>query len=93
MDAPMDSSNQYLRILGDRDPEVTKGSEGSLKFVYQSGTPMTRKTQRILPHFSLLLPVAVELPHYYVWVFLVIGAPDPHGPLQLHLLENFLRQN
>ena len=24
----MDSSNQYLIFLGDRDPEVTEGSEG-----------------------------------------------------------------
>ena len=35
--SPIDSSNRYLKILGDRDPEVTKGSEGSLKFIYQSG--------------------------------------------------------
>ena len=33
----MDSSNQYLRFLGDQDPEVTKGSEGSPNFIYQSG--------------------------------------------------------
>ena len=28
------------------------------------------KPKGTLPHFSLLLPVAVELPHEYLWAFL-----------------------
>ena len=30
---PIEPSNQYLSLLDDRDPEVTKGSEGSSKFM------------------------------------------------------------
>ena len=38
-----------------------------------------------MPHFSLLLPVAVELPQYYVKAFYEIGSSDPLCPL-LHLI-------
>ena len=48
---------------------LTGGGEIALECDFQE------KPKGALPHFSLLLPVAVELPHYYAWVFLVIGAP------------------
>ena len=45
------------------------------------------KPKGTLPHFSLLLPVAVELPHEYLWTFLENHIPHLS---QLQLATFFL---
>ena len=62
-------------LSDDRDTATTVCDVTHWEMFEYSVWQFHKKPLGTLPHFSLLLPVAVELPHYYVWVFLVIGAP------------------
>ena len=56
----MDSSNQYLIFLGDRDPEVTEGSKGP--FV----TFVDKKIQhKIFQLFAIITNFSSKLKHFF----------------------------